>query len=84
MKAAVAAGEAHPGPVQPLLGGWFVHHLAVMTMTYLLPDTPAVDYGVPREKLVEQIVWFALRGMGLKEEAIKRHYNPKALALFVE
>jgi AcrR family transcriptional regulator len=84
MKAAASAGEALPGPVQPRLGGWFVHHLAVMTMTYLLPDKPAVDYGVPREKLVEQIVWFTLRGMGLKEEAIKRHYNPKALALFAE
>ena len=84
MKAAVAAGEAHPGPVQPRLGGWFVHHLAVMTMTYLLPDTPVVDYGVPRDKLVEQIVGFALRGMGLKEESIKRHYNPRALALFRE
>src|SRR5262249_43178557 len=84
MKVAAAAGEAHPGPVQPRLGGWFVHHLAVMTMTYLLPDNPAVDYGVPREKLVEQIVWFTLRGMGLKEEAIRRHYNPKALALFAD
>jgi len=56
----------------------------VMTMTYLLPDNPVVDYRVPREKLVEQIVWFTLRGMGLKEEAIKRHYNPKALALFAD
>jgi hypothetical protein len=26
-------------------------------------------------------VWFALLGVGLKERAIKRYYNPKALAL---
>jgi AcrR family transcriptional regulator len=84
MEAAVAAGEAHPGPVRPRLGGWFVHHLAAMTMTYLLPDKPVVDYGIARDKLVEQLVWFALRGMGLKEDAIKRHYNPRALALFAE
>jgi hypothetical protein len=40
-----------------------------------------MDYGVSREKLVEQAVWFALRGLGLKEDVIKRYYNPKALAL---
>jgi len=47
-----------------------------------LPATPAVDYGVGPDKLVEQIVWFALRGLGLKDEAIRRDYNPRALALF--
>ena len=53
-----------------------------MLATNLLPAEPVVDYGVPRDKLVEQAVWFALRGMGLKEEVIRRYYNPKALALF--
>jgi hypothetical protein len=33
-------------------------------------------------ELVEQAVWFALRGIGLKEKSIARHYNPKAMALF--
>ena len=70
------------GPVLASLGGWFAHHLAAMLATNLLPNVPVVDYGVPRAKLTEQAVWFALRGMGLKEEAIRRHYNPKALALF--
>ena len=81
VKAAVAAGDALNGPVLPGLRGWFAHHLAVTLTHTFLPDRPLVDYGVPREKLVEQAVWFTLRGMGLKEEAIKRHYNPKALAL---
>jgi AcrR family transcriptional regulator len=82
LKVAVAAGEAINGQVQPGLGGWFTHHLAAALMLHLLPATPVVDYGLPRDKLVEQAVWFALRGLGLKEEAIKRYYNPKALALF--
>jgi AcrR family transcriptional regulator len=81
LKAAVAAGEAVPGTVLPSLRGWFTHHLAAMIMLHLLPATPVVDYEVPRDKLVEQVVWFALRGMGLKDDAIKRYYNPKALAL---
>jgi AcrR family transcriptional regulator len=81
LEAAVAAGEAGGGPVGPRLGAWFGHHLAVVLMAHLLPATPVVDYGLPREDLVGQVVWFALRGMGLREEAIRRYYNPKALAL---
>jgi AcrR family transcriptional regulator len=79
---AIAAGDAVNGPVRPNLRGWFAHHLALMIMVNLLPDKAVLDYGMPREKLVEQVVWFALRGMGLKEEAIMRNYNPKALSLF--
>jgi hypothetical protein len=70
------------GPVRPSLRGWFAQHLAAMIMNNLRPAKPVVDYGVSRDKLVEQAVWFTLRGMGLKEEAIKRYYNPRALALF--
>jgi AcrR family transcriptional regulator len=82
IKAAVAAGDAVDGPVRADLRAWFAHHMAVMLMIHLQPTEPAVDYGVSRDKLVEQAVWFILRGMGLKDEAIKRHYNPQALALF--
>jgi AcrR family transcriptional regulator len=81
-RAAVDAGEAADGPVLPHLRGWFTHNLAAMILFHLLPATPVVDYGVPRDALVEQVVWFALRGIGLKDAAIRRHYNPKALALF--
>src|SRR5437773_7874928 len=82
LKAAVKAGDAVEGPVPRNLSGWFCHHLAVILKLISSPPDPVVDYKVPRAKLVEQAVWFVLRGMGLKEEAIKRYYNPKALALF--
>src|SRR5207245_6227084 len=82
IRAAVAAGDAVDGPVPPSLRGWFAHDLFAMLLIHLSPAKPVVDYEVSREKLVEQAVWFALRGMGLKEEAIKRYYNPRALALF--
>jgi AcrR family transcriptional regulator len=83
LKAAVAAGDALPGPVAIRPAGWFAHHLPAMIMTQLLPAKPVVDYGLSRDELVEQAVWFILRGMGLKEEAIRRYYNPKALALLI-
>jgi len=81
VRTAIAAGDAHEGPVCANLAAWFTHHLATMVMIELLPANPAVDYGVSRRTLVEQAVWFGLRGMGIKEEAIRRHYNPQALEL---
>ena len=46
-----------------------------------LPATPVVDYRLPLEPLIEQAVWFSLRGMGVSDEAISRYYNPEALAI---
>jgi AcrR family transcriptional regulator len=82
LKAASSAGDAVSQKVQPSLGAWFGQHLAVAIMNYLRPAKPVVDYKVPLSKLIEQAVWFTLRGMGLKEDAIQRYYNPKALGLF--
>jgi AcrR family transcriptional regulator len=80
--AAAKAGEAVVGPVQPRLGAWFTQHLAAMIVLHLLPPTPVVDYGASRTELVEQSVWFTLRGIGLKEEVIERNYNRKVIAGF--
>jgi len=82
LKAAHAAGDLVDSPVPPGVRTWFPHHVAVMLMINHLPAEPTIDYGESREKLVEHAVWFCLRGIGLKDEAIKRYYNPKALALF--
>jgi hypothetical protein len=79
---AIAEGDAIEGFVQPRLSGWLTHHVAAMIMLHLLPTAAVVDYGMSEDQLVEQTVWFALRGMGLKEKVIARYYNPKALALF--
>jgi AcrR family transcriptional regulator len=81
LKAAIAAGEAVASPVQPRLASWFLEHIASTLKTRLRPARPIVDYGVSRKQVGEQAVWFALRGMGLKDEAIRRYYNPKALRL---
>jgi hypothetical protein len=47
-----------------------------------LPAEPVVDYRVDREQLVNEAVWFSLRGIGLTEKAIATYYNPNALSLF--
>jgi hypothetical protein len=50
-------------------------------MIALLPQQPVVDYGMSRRNLAEHVVWFSLRGMGVKDEAIRKYYNPRALEL---
>jgi AcrR family transcriptional regulator len=82
LAAAVAAGDAAAAPFAAGLGGLFVHNLAAMIRIHRLPAKAAVDYGADADGLVEQVVWFALRGLGLKDRAIRRDYNPRALALF--
>ena len=81
LKKALKAGELCETPVRPDLSVWFVHHLAFSLMLHLHPKSPAINYNASKETLVEQAAWFALLGIGLKEEAIHRHYNPAALAL---
>ena len=81
LRAAVVAGDASAAPVCPHLAGWLTQHVGCLVMMALLPPDPVVDYGMSRRNLVEQVVWFALRGMGVKDEAIRLHYNPRALEL---
>lgn len=81
IRAAMAAGDT-VGPIDsPSVLGWFAYQLAAMIRTHIMPAQPAVDYHVPHDVLVQQAVCFILRGMGLKEEVVKRYYNPKAFAL---
>jgi AcrR family transcriptional regulator len=83
MRAAIAAGDADPGPVKADVAGWFTHSLPLMVHLLLLPANPVVDFGVHRDSLVEQTVWFVLRGLGLKDAVLRRHYNKKALSLLL-
>jgi AcrR family transcriptional regulator len=81
LEASVAVGETIRGPVVPRLGALFAWNLARAIMFSRIPARPIVDYDAPREKLVEQAVWFTLRGFGVTDEAIKRYYNPEALTI---
>jgi AcrR family transcriptional regulator len=79
IKAAVAAGEASDTPVRSELAGLFVFHLVAMIRIHMQHEYPVVDYGVSRKKLVEQVVWFVLRGFGLTDTAIRRWYTQETL-----
>ena len=81
VKAAGRAGDLRESPVRRDLSVWFVHHIGFALMLHLHPKKPAIRYRATKEALIEQATWFALFGVGLKEGAIKRYYNPKALSL---
>lgn len=80
IKAASRAGDVLERPVRASLAGWMVHQLITGIILHSLPGESVIDYGVPHDELVKQVVWFCLRGMGLKEEAIRRCAKSKGLS----
>lgn len=53
---------------------WFVHHLPMMVRLSTLPATK-ISYK-EASRIVDQMCLFCLRGMGMKETAIKRWFVP--------
>lgn len=83
LDAAEKAGDMVKTPVSKENRVRFAHHIASMTAIMHLPEKAVIDYQASREEVLHQAIWFVLRGMGLKEEAIAKHYNPKALSIFL-
>ena len=61
----------------------FAHHLGCMIAAMHLPEKTVVDYQVSREELLDEAVWFVLRGIGLTDRAIEAYYNPEAINNFL-
>jgi len=80
--AAEQAGDIVTSPISRENRVRFAHHLAGMIAFNHLPKKPVIDYCVDREELAHQVIWFALRGLGLTDQAIAKYYNPKALSAF--
>jgi len=80
--AAEETGDIVKSPVSRENRVRFAHHVAAMIAILHLPKKPVIDYKVDREELFHQAVWFVLRGVGLTDQAIERHYNPKTLSAF--
>ena len=81
LHASAKAGEMHEVPIRRDLSVWLVQHVAFSLMLHLQPKIPAINYKVSKEELVSQATWFALLGIGVKQDAARRYYSPKALHL---
>ena len=80
LKHGMESGDLKEIPVRSDLRVWFVQHIAFSLMLNLHPRTPAIDYDADRDALIEQATRFALLGVGVPEEVIRRHFDPEALA----
>jgi len=81
LKHAAKSGDLDCEGMRGDLCMWFVHHVGFSLMLHRRPAVPAITYKASEDSLIEQACYFALRGVGLKEEAIRRHYNSQILAL---
>ena len=79
LEAAKAAGDVEEGAHAGKAELWFVHHLANTLHLISLSGGNVVDYGTSQEELTASTVLFLLRGLGLKEATIDRHYDPGKL-----
>lgn len=78
---AIKAGDMLEDWIDLRCRWWFSHHIAVALGFLNLPEEKIIDYGLDFDQVLDQAVRFALRGMGLTDQAIKTHYNPAMLAL---
>ena len=63
---------------------WFVHHLGMALSLCHVSGTSTFEYRTPKWQLVEHAVLFCLRGMGLTDEAIRKHFQPEKLRAFMK
>jgi AcrR family transcriptional regulator len=84
LAAAEAAGDVAPIGIAPENKFWFAQHVAAMIAYTRLPKRPALAHQGDPDAIVEDAVRFILRAVGLKDEAIAAHYNPKAFAILGE
>ncbi|PWC37773.1 TetR/AcrR family transcriptional regulator [Azospirillum sp. TSO35-2] len=70
IEAAVASGDLVPGPIDAENGLWLAEHLCQMMATVCLSGGAIVSYPCGRPDLARQTIWFILRGLGLRDEAI--------------
>lgn len=64
---------------EDLLSFTFMMHLFVMIYLNLVAEKVHPHYPKDRESLLELALLFALRGIGLTEEALKKYYQPDQL-----
>jgi AcrR family transcriptional regulator len=77
--AAVASGDIVDFGVEPANRFRFVQQFGMALRLSHLPDPPAFRYRGTQRELANQAVLFSLRGVGVTDEAIARHFQPDQL-----
>ena len=78
--AARRAGDMARRGIDPANAFWFSHHIAAHIALGRLSGRDVFPRSGDLEAVIAEAARFCLRGMGLSEQAIARHYRPKAPA----
>ena len=82
VRVAINKGDVRGSVDAAVCSFWFSHHVAIALVMYRLPAEPIVPYPVTdRRQLLDLSVRYALRGIGLTDAAIEKHYRPEEFAL---
>ena len=63
---------------------WFIHHLATSLHLFALPQDPVISYGMSKAELADRAIVFLLRGIGIREAAIRRFYTVNRIASILQ
>ncbi|MCB0393220.1 MAG: TetR/AcrR family transcriptional regulator [Bdellovibrionales bacterium] len=78
LKVAQESGDIADLPYSIKDRAWFAHHLAVAISMMRLPGVEAVNY--ENKEILDRIsnaALFCIRGVGVKDEAIKKYFKPE-------
>jgi len=70
IEASIAAGDLTADLIASANRFWFGHHIAAMVAFVFLPGRASIAYQGTLAALVEEVSWFILRGMGMKDGVI--------------
>jgi AcrR family transcriptional regulator len=82
LDAAIQSCDAVEAPISDGNRARFAHHVGAWLALARLPKKPPINYKVSGQQLLNEAVWFVLRGIGLTDKALASYYKPKTLALF--
>lgn len=75
--ASVRSGDAIASPLIPVNAYFFVEHVGMMMLATLLNRATASRYNQTQQQLVSDAVWFACRGIGVADEALRRYFEQR-------
>jgi AcrR family transcriptional regulator len=78
-RAAISSGDIVALPGEAAVRFRFVQQLGMALKLSHLPARPAFDYPGTFADLADQAVMFSLRGVGVTDEAISKHFNSETL-----
>jgi hypothetical protein len=84
LKVATRTGDVVKTPLSAGDAARFGHHIGAWIALMSLPAKAPHETASSRSELCEQATWFALRGMGMTDLALKKYYHPAALTKFFD